>query len=249
MALFPNETETAAFRALREIRTWVGLGAPAFDAFQTVVGDFEDKIRNLALLQANHVRMAVESARVQSSGGDSRPLSVVESSQVGLVWRIAKRVSMLAAGTPFADIDVEDPLCVTEKREPPADEPAVGSGAGHILKKLKMANIIDQTDDSELTSGKVDASEWIRNYTDLMKAAPLPEEEPSTDQLVALHHRVLMAHATPYVDFGIWGPFQRKTLRASKFRSWSLGPQGTYISKELPGTSGCLLGVYSPRHV
>eukprot|EP00971_Amphidinium_carterae_P331309 6464798-Amphidinium_carterae.1 len=98
-----------------------------------------------------------------------------------------------------------------------------------------MVNIIDQTDDSELTSGKVDSTAWVRNYTDLMRAAPLPEEEPSTDQLVALHHRVWIAHATPYVDFGIWGPFQRKTLRASKFRSWSVGPQGTYICKELPG--------------
>eukprot|EP00971_Amphidinium_carterae_P343062 6482609-Amphidinium_carterae.1 len=85
-----------------------------------------------------------------------------------------------------------------------------------------MANVIDQTDDSELatvaTDGQSSQSEWVKNYIDLMKAAPLPEEEPSADQLVALHHRVCVAGATPYVDFGVWGPFQRKTLRACKFR-------------------------------
>ena len=43
----------------------------------------------------------------------------------------------------------------------------------------------------------------------------------------------------PYADFGVFGPFGRKLMRASKFRAWFPGPDGAYYSKELPGPS-CL---------
>eukprot|EP00971_Amphidinium_carterae_P185186 3677502-Amphidinium_carterae.1 len=75
MPLFPTEAKFAAFTSLLEIRTWVGLDAPAFAAFESVVGNLQNSVRNLALLQANHVRMAVESTRVPVQNGDARPLT------------------------------------------------------------------------------------------------------------------------------------------------------------------------------
>eukprot|EP00971_Amphidinium_carterae_P222842 4422279-Amphidinium_carterae.1 len=71
MALFPSEADATGFVALLEISTWVGLSDPAFNAFQRV-----------------------EPCRVTSPGHDSHPLTVVECSQVGLVWRIARRISL-----------------------------------------------------------------------------------------------------------------------------------------------------------
>eukprot|EP00971_Amphidinium_carterae_P333268 6467921-Amphidinium_carterae.1 len=129
MALFPSEADATGFVNLSEISTWVGLSDAAFNAFQQVVGE----------MQPNHIRMAVESSRVPTRGDDSRPLSVVECSQVGLVWRIAKRISQCAAGTAYGDIDVEDPLIVPDKREPPSEEPGVSSGSGHAQKKYRYA--------------------------------------------------------------------------------------------------------------
>eukprot|EP00971_Amphidinium_carterae_P013687 269676-Amphidinium_carterae.1 len=122
--------------------------------------------------------MAVESARVRVQDGDPRSLTVVETSQVGLIWRIAKKMTSLAGGAAWAESDVEDPLVVPEKRAaPPPVEPSVTQSH----KKIKMANVIDQTDDSELaTDGKNEQGQWVKNYIELMRAAPLPEEEPST---------------------------------------------------------------------
>ena len=45
----------------------------------------------------------------------------------------------------------------------------------------------------------------------------------------------LDAGRTPGLDFGVWGPFGRKLLRAMKFRNWINNGDGTYVTKELPG--------------
>eukprot|EP00971_Amphidinium_carterae_P001675 33634-Amphidinium_carterae.1 len=63
--------------------------------------------------------MAVESARVQTRVGEPRSLSVVETSQVGLIWRIAKKKTLQSGGSSWAEADVEDPLVVPEKRVAP----------------------------------------------------------------------------------------------------------------------------------
>eukprot|EP00971_Amphidinium_carterae_P321929 6399354-Amphidinium_carterae.1 len=84
MAFFPTEAAAADLSDLGDINNWVGINDHAFKAFESVVGDLANSQRNLALLQPIHVRMAVESARVQVREGDPRSLSVVESSQVGL---------------------------------------------------------------------------------------------------------------------------------------------------------------------
>eukprot|EP00971_Amphidinium_carterae_P019668 387674-Amphidinium_carterae.1 len=154
MAFFPTETAAADLSDLGDVRDWVGLNDHAFNAFESVVGDLGNSLRNLALLQRNHIRMAVEAARVQIRDGDPRSLSVVETSQVGLVWRIAKKKTLQSGGTAWTETEVEDPLIIPEKRELPLEEPGTDSNVGQAQKKLKMSNIIDQTDDSELTSGK-----------------------------------------------------------------------------------------------
>eukprot|EP00971_Amphidinium_carterae_P037523 737673-Amphidinium_carterae.1 len=81
---------------------------------------------SLALLQPNHIRMAVHSARVKPTTSDARSLIVLETSQVGLIWRIAKMKTLKAGGTAWDEITVEDPMIVAEKRQaPPAVEPGL----------------------------------------------------------------------------------------------------------------------------
>ena len=66
--------------------------------------------------------------------------------------------------------------------------------------------------------------------------ADLPEEnEPSEEQLAALHSRVVKLKLAPYVDMGVWTAHGRRSLRALKFRNWTLNPDGTYTSREMPG--------------
>eukprot|EP00974_Lingulodinium_polyedra_P022229 2147438-Lingulodinium_polyedra.AAC.1 len=54
--------------------------------------------RNLALLPAQVVRAAVSEARV---GEPPRSLTPVEAAQVGLCWRVARRIAWMAAGNDY----------------------------------------------------------------------------------------------------------------------------------------------------
>eukprot|EP00971_Amphidinium_carterae_P089582 1773091-Amphidinium_carterae.2 len=74
MTFFPTEAAAAELANLA-VRDWVGMSAAVFAAFESVIGDLSNSLRNLALLQPNNVRMAVESARVQPATGDACSLS------------------------------------------------------------------------------------------------------------------------------------------------------------------------------
>eukprot|EP00971_Amphidinium_carterae_P264027 5237836-Amphidinium_carterae.1 len=52
---------------------------------------------------------------------------------------------------------------------------------------------------------------------------------------MALHHRVVQLKQPPYVDFGIFGPFARKSLRAQRFRAYIPLPDGEFQVREMPG--------------
>ena len=55
------------------------------------------------------------------------------------------------------------------------------------------------------------------------------------EQLSALNKRVLTLDLPPYVDLGVWQPYGRRALHASKFRAWFPDGAGGYMAKELPG--------------
>ena len=100
---------------------------------------------------------------------------------------------------------------------------------------LKMATLVDQTDESELlppTPNQVDS--WLQSYINIMGAPPQEEEEPTGAQLAALNKK-LEAGLSPYVDFSVWTPFERRTSRAQKFRVYQPLGDGSYLLRELPG--------------
>ena len=68
-----------------------------------------------------------------------------------------------------------------------------------------MANLVDQTDDSETKlPDALKLNEWTQRYIAVMGAPPQEEEEPTDAQLAVLHHRVAVQKQPPYVDFSIW---------------------------------------------
>ena len=119
--------------------------------------------------------------------------------------------------------------------------PAAGTSAltststpGVKERVLKMASLVDQTDESELlppTPHQVDS--WLQAYINIMGAPP-QEEEPTGAQLAALNKK-LEAGLSPYVDFSVWTPFERRTSRSQKFRVYQPLGDGSYLLRELPG--------------
>ena len=81
---------------------------------------------------------------------------------------------------------------------------------------LKMAALVDQSDDSELMPPTLDEIHvWTQNFVMVMGAMPDDIEEPTANQLVAFNKRVIKMLAAPYVDFAVWSHLRGGLQRLS----------------------------------
>ena len=211
---------------------------PCWQAVINTLGDPGTHIRIFAALPAHVLVQGVIQAHFPA--GDL--LTPLQATQVGLVWRICRKIVHVWAGLPEADFRDEDPW-------KPADSVSGqvagqgGNQGGQAASQpspkeriLKMSSLVDQNDESELTpASKEDIDKWINAYVAVMGSAPLEEEEPSEAQLSALNRKVNELHQCPYVDFAVWQPFARRTQKAQKFRTYVPLGDGSYLLKELPG--------------
>ena len=62
-----------------------------------------------------------------------------------------------------------------------------------------------------------------------------PEEEEATDDQLAMHKGTVLQGHPPYVDFSVWTPFGRRSLRSQKLRTHVPLGEGLYMVRELPG--------------
>ena len=151
---------------------------------------------------------------------DGSMLFPVQATQIGLVWRLARRAIAFQSGmleTEFQDVSPWQEAVVNE----PARQSSTSTGVKE--KVLKMSSLIDQSDDSEpLPPGTSEINTWLQNYQAIMRALPEEAEEPSPNQLEALAKRVFKDDAPPYVDFGVFGPYERKLPRCTNAESLPL---------------------------
>ena len=95
MSLFGSWAEAAQFRDLEEVKDFLGLGRQVWVAFTTQVGDPANDLRLFAALP----RVAVVGAGNQATFPDGSPLLPLQATQVGLVWRLCRKVVAARAGT------------------------------------------------------------------------------------------------------------------------------------------------------
>ena len=101
-------------------------------------------------------------------------------------------------------------------------------------RTLKFTQVLDQGDDGEFeVLNEEDKMALLQKFINTTGALPEEEEEPTIEQLSALRKKLSLGKP-PYCDFGVFVPFGRKALRASKYRTWIPTADG-YVSKELPG--------------
>ena len=168
---------------------------------------------------------------------DDGALTPLQATQVGLVWRMSRRIVAFRSGVAEADfVDIDLWAVQNEKEAPaaPAKSPQGTSGLKEAV--LKMSTIIDQSDESELLPpDDVKLNQWIHAYISIMGAAPEESEEPRGAQLAALHKRVFVNMKAPYTDFAIWTPFGRRMSKVHKARIYTPLGDGSYLYKDLPG--------------
>ena len=166
---------------------------------------------DLRIFGALPAEALVENVMLTRAGTPPASLTPTHPVQFGLVWRLAKRILFPKEGPNYDDWQDIDPWA-----KPTPSAPAIVPTAAP--SSLKERAVIDQSDD-------------------IMGGTPQEEEDCTIEQLSALNKRVHTLDLPPYVDMGVWQPYGRRALRASKFRAWFPDGSRGYIARELPGPS------------
>ncbi len=247
---FPPRDTAIGWSALSSVRDWAGLTPEPFRAVLDRTGDPQDKVRLFALLDAPTLKAAVQAARVVSEeGGDGAPLTPMQAAQVALVWRICRRICFATGGGSWEDYRDINPLDEGQATESSQQLALVPSSQLQLqlpgqsslaqapgTRLVKLSAVLDQGDSTEIPlAGKEQWDAWHATYVAACLSSPPEEQEPTMEQLSALHHRIGKLGLTPYADFAVWVPFGRRGLRAVKFRCWLPAGDGTFFTREIAG--------------
>ena len=225
----------AGLSTINDLLGYLHVPDPVWNSFISIVGDPVNDVRLLAALP----RFVLVQALGQAVLPDGTSISPIQAAQVGLVWRSAKMMSHLRAGgvpEEFIDIDPWEPDKTRSREEASASTVAPKTTASLKEKVLKMASVIDQTDESEFAPAEALLVQgWNQHYVNVMGAHPEEDEDATDEQLAGLFKRVREQDKSPYVDFGVWGPYGRKALKTQKHRTFVPLGDGSFLQKEMPG--------------
>ena len=231
--------------------TWCGLDGVAFDAIEAELGSFNNLIRNVALLPANMISSACTAATVQPptpDGGVAPPphgLTPIQVAQVGLVWRIARRI-VAPSWDNFTDVDPFAPAAAVAAATVPAG--AAATAPVVTGRKISLKAVLDQSDETEVpVADESKVRIWSANWISFAHGPPLDEEEATVEQLSALDYRVTVQDGSPYADFAVFTPYNRRISKANKFTAFIPQPDGTFLAKEVPGPQNYVVWKYCWR--
>ena len=105
-------------------------------------------------------------------------------------------------------------------------------------RKVKLGTVYDPMDDTEVTAATPSMlKQWYAQYRLVKKGAPLVGKEPTPDQILALHTRIIVHGLEPYADYSVLTPNGRRMAKRLKFMNWVPQPDGSYQHVEVPGPS------------
>ena len=222
--VLPTPAELATLDSIEAVRQWAGIGQPVWAVVSRMLGTIPS-LRVLATMPYEPINLAVRQARIPATppATDERELTIVEAIQVGLMWRVARQ----AYGLPD-----QDPSA------PPVTTPVATPAASTLVsqKKVKTAAVLDQLDESEvvpLSQSQLDQA--YLNHIEITGADPPAEAEPTSEQLSALHARVVERGESPYADFSVLTPYGRRVQKQMKARGWRLQADGSFKATDVPG--------------
>ena len=232
--ILPTDAELGGLDTIDRVVAWTGLPTGVWREFSNTLGRCT-QLRVLATLPPQTLSDATTSTRMPLTDGTDRPLSAVKTIQVALTWRVAR----LAFGLVDIDPLVVDPNVVMASTSGSlgggggAPDPSAG---GSPTKKVKMSAAVDQLDETEvelLTTADIDAA-YI-NFREAVGAEPMPDADPTVEQITAMVTKVLKRKEAPYADFSVLTPYGRRTQKQAKARNFLLQADGTWKTVEIPG--------------
>ena len=232
-SLFGRWENLRDFQTIQDVLLHFGVPVDVWVAWQNQVGNLGSDIRLLAALPKSGLVAACGSAQL----ADGSAFNPVMATQIGLVWRLARRIVAYAAGVPECDFHDIDPWQEPMTRSSSSNVAPSSSSPPSVKEKiLKMSQLIDQADDSELLPpSAVQVNNWLQNYIAVMGSTPEESEEPTPSQLAGLAKRVFGDDVAPYTDFAVFGPYERKLSKTLKCRVYVPLGDGSFLQRELPG--------------
>ena len=148
--IYPDPTVAAGWNTIAQLRAWAGLSEEAYNAVIASTGDLGTETRFLAMLPAVIWRDSITAARIDPGTGP-RTLTPTEAARAGVIWRVAQRMAWVVAGNEWATFAGVDP-CFVPTAAPAAVAPAVAGAAlaTSPVRKIKLNNVIDQGDETEV---------------------------------------------------------------------------------------------------
>ena len=241
--ILPTDAELAGLDSLGRVREWTGLDDAVWQVASAAFGQIPS-MRVLAMTPADSVLGVIRGLQLAlydtsgqpMLGSDGQPqarsLTMVESLQLSLMWRVCRQAYEL----PDVDLFAPEPLPSISASPLVTTPGSVGGKVANGVRKVKVSQIADQLDDTELEMiGPELLDEAFRTYRQRMGAEPMKESEPSPEQITVLHHRVIAQGLAPYADFSVLTPFGRRTQRAMKAKGFMLQEDGSWKQLEVPG--------------
>ena len=147
-----------------------------------------------------------------------------------LIFKTCKFVLGVPPSAPLAPVDTQGLLNEAMQQF------KTHGGPGAELRKIKASNVIDPADESVvLAATSNQLKTWYLNYKAIKYGDPLPEKEPTPDQISAMHTKIIVLHLEPYADFSLLTPHGRRMAKELRHRSWLPQEDGTFKPIEVPG--------------
>ena len=148
---------------------------------------------------------------------------------------LVRRVCRLAFS--FRDMDILDPS--SSMSPTTAGVQVVPSSSSNVPagpKKVKVAQIADQLDDTELELiDKKVSDQAYQNYRAMVGADPPVDAEPTPEQITVLYNKIITRGDALYADFSVLTPLGRRVQKQLKAKDYFLQEDGSWKQVEMPG--------------
>ena len=235
----PTEDEILNLKlneSLPNIATWVGLSVDEKSSLAAVLGYTLDEFavahpRVFASVLPTDLDNALQTWEINGTSA-----SLIQKGKVQLLHRAARYVLGADSSASISrEIQNGGPSDIANETAKGVAQ-ALADASRCSQRKVKMSLVIDPTDDTDVpVANEAQVNTWFKNYAAAKGGWPLPEYEPTTEQISALETRIVTLFLEPYADFSILTPYGRRMAKVLRHRSWLLQEDGTYKPVEVPG--------------
>ena len=200
-SLLASPAELATLNSLDDVVAFAAVDADLWALFAKHLGN-PPSVRILAMVPASVLQKTILGLRIPSGAAPAdgsppptRDPNVTETIQMedldpmlpGAESSSAIRAAV-GASPPVSGMPLAAPTLAAQNQPSP--------------KKVKLSNVLDQTDDTEVaTKTRAEMGIYYENHREITGADPLPEVEPTDLQVAAMEDKVVVRDESPYADF------------------------------------------------